>query len=165
MTRAVSPHLVRLATLTDIDTLVRLLLEYYAEVREKLAEDKAWRALEALLDDSRLGQVWMIEYDGHPAGFVVMTVSFSMEYGGLRGFIDHFYVTPQYRNRGLGHEALEEVKRASVRRGVRALYVETGPEGGAAMNAYGNVGFTDSGRCLMTLPLSPTVHEPAKPGE
>ena len=96
----------------------------------------------------------MIEHDGHPAGFVVLTVSFSMEYGGLRGFVDDFFVAPQYRNRGLGHAALEEVKRACRRRGVRALMVETGPDNDAALNAYRRAGFVDSGHCLLTLPLA-----------
>jgi ribosomal protein S18 acetylase RimI-like enzyme len=145
---------VRLATLTDIDTLVRLMRQFYGEADFSLNEQGAERAFETLLDDSRLGQVWMIEDDGHAAGFVVLTVSFSMEYGGLRGFVDDFYVAPQYRRRGLGHTALEEVKRACRRRGVRALLVETGPENDAALSAYRSVGFEDTGRCLLTLPLA-----------
>ena len=144
----------RLATLTDVDALVRLMQQFYAEADFTLSEDRAARAFEALLDDSRLGQVWMIEHDGHPAGFVVLTVAFSMEYGGLRGFVDDFYVAPQYRRRGLGHAALEEVKNACRRRGVRALLVETGPDNDAAISAYRSVGFEDSGRSLLTLPLA-----------
>ena len=150
---------IRLATLTDVDALVRLMRKSYAETNLTLSESLASRAFEALLDDSRLGQVWMIEHDGHPAGFVVLTVSFSMEYGGLRGFIDNFYVAPQFRGRGLGHLALEEVKRACVRRGVRALFVETGPEESAVLSAYLSVGFTDAGNCMLTLPLAPSVHD------
>jgi ribosomal protein S18 acetylase RimI-like enzyme len=149
----VSPPLIRLATLTDVDVLVRLMRQFYAEEAFTLSE-RAARAFEVLLDDSRLGQVWMIEDDGHPAGFVVLTVGFSMEYGGLRGFVDDFYVAPQYRRRGLGHAALEEVKRACHRRGVRALLVETGPDNEAAISAYRSVGFEDSGRALLTLPLA-----------
>ena len=156
------PHLIRLATLTDVDALVRLMRQFYAEANFPLSEDIAARTFETLLDDSRLGQVWVIESDGHPAGFVVLTVSFSMEFGGLRGFVDDFYVSPQYRNRGLGHAALEEVKRACIRRGVRALLVETGPDNQAALTAYRSVGFTDSGRCLLMLPLAPTATEGPK---
>ena len=148
------PQAVRLATLTDIDVLVRLMKQFYAEANYTLSEQAASRALESLLDDSRLGQVWMIEDDGHPAGFVVLTVCFSMEYGGLRGFVDDFFVAPQYRRRGLGHTALEEVKRACRRRGVRALLVETGPDNEAALSAYRSVGFEDAGRCVLTLPLA-----------
>ena len=148
------PQVIRVATLSDVDVLVRLMRDFYAEENFALSEKAASRAFEALLDESRLGQVWMIEHDGHPAGFVVLTVSFSMEYGGLRGFIDDFYVAPHYRRRGLGHAALEEVKRACRRRGVRALLVETAPDSDAAMSAYLSVGFEDSGRSLLTLRLA-----------
>lgn len=148
------PPPVRLATLTDIDALVRLMKQFYAEANFTLSEHAASRAFEALLDDSRLGQVWMIEDAGHPAGFVVLTVGFSMEYGGLRGFVDDFFVAPQYRRRGLGHAALEEVKRACLRRGVRALLVETGPSNEAALSAYRSVGFEDAGRTVLVLPLA-----------
>ena len=148
------PQVIRLATLTDVDVLVRLMQHLRAEASLTISERAASRAFEALLDDSRVGQVWMIEQDGHPAGFVVLTVGFSMEYGGLRGFIDDFYVAPLYRRRGLGHAALEEVKRACRRRGVRALVVENTPDNDAAASAYLSVGFADSGRCLLTLPLA-----------
>ena len=156
------PHLIRLATLTDIELLVRLMRQFYHEANFTLSEQVASRAFETLLDDSRLGQVWVIENDGHPAGFVVLTVSFSMEFGGLSGFVDDFYVAPHYRNRGLGHAALEEVKRACIRRGVRALLVETGPDNEAALSAYRSVGFNDSKRCLLMLPLAAAAHEGPK---
>jgi ribosomal protein S18 acetylase RimI-like enzyme len=150
----VAQQVIRLATLTDVDVLVRLMRQFHAEEATSLPERVVSRAFESLLDDGRLGQVWMIEHDGHPAGFVVLTVGFSMEFGGLRGFIDDFYVLPQYRRRGLGHAALEEVKRACRRRGVRALVVETAPENAAAVSAYRSVGFEDSGQRLLSLPLS-----------
>lgn len=146
----------RPATLTDIDVLVGLMRQFRAEIGIDLPEDFAARAFESLLDDSRLGQAWMIESDGHPAGFVVLTVGFSMEHAGLRGFVDNFFIAPQYRRLGLGHAALEEVKRACVRRGVRALIVEVAPDNDAALSAYRSVGFEDSGRCLLTLSLAPT---------
>ena len=148
-----TPHVVRLATLSDVDTLVRLLRMYREESNATLSEHLASRSFEMLLDDSRLGQVWMIEQDGHPAGYVVLTVSFSLEYSGLRGFIDDFYVAQQYRKRGLGHSALEEVKRACRRRGLRALLVDTGRNNEPALNAYRRAGFTDAGRTMLTLSL------------
>jgi ribosomal protein S18 acetylase RimI-like enzyme len=149
----VPPHLIRLATLSDIDTLVGLMQQFHGESGVSISPHSTSRAFEALLDDSRLGQVWMIEYDGHPAGFVVLTIGFSMEHGGLRGFVNDFFVAPQFRNRGLGHAALEEVTHACRRRGVRALVVEIEPENQAALSAYRSAGFTDSGCCLLTLPL------------
>jgi GNAT superfamily N-acetyltransferase len=155
----VTRHVVRLATLTDLETLVELMRHFHAEADAPFSEASATRSFETLLDDSRLGQVWVIEYDGHPAGFVVLTVSFSMQSGGLRGLVEDFYIAPPFRRRGLGHAALEEVKRACVRRGVRALLVESGSANEAALSAYRSVGFVDSGQCLLTLALAPADAE------
>lgn len=152
-------HMIRPATLSDIETLVRLIKDFYAESGFDLPETSAARTFAALLDDWRFGQVWLVEVDGHPAGFVVLTVSFSMEYGGLRGFVDDFFISPKYRNQGLGHAALEEVKRACRQRGVRALVVEVGPQNDAALSAYKHVGFVDTGHALLKLELAPAVHQ------
>ena len=150
----------RVATLSDIDVLVGLMCDFYAEAQFLLHQQPAARTFAALLEDPRFGQVWLMECDDAPAGFVVLTVGFSMEYGGLRGFVDDFYVAAPYRNRGLGHAALEEVKRACRNRGVRALLVEVGPDNEAALNAYHSVGFVDTGHSLLKLELAPAVHEP-----
>lgn len=147
-------HLIRLATLSDIDVLAALMQEYYAEAGMALPEHSAGRALEQLLDDSRLGQVWVIEHDNNPAGFVVVTVSFSMQFGGLRGVIDYFFIRPRYRRMGLGHAALEEVKRTCRRRGLRALMVEISRDNTAGFSAYHSVGFRDSGAVLLLLQLT-----------
>ena len=152
-------HRIRTATLSDVDTLARLIRDFYAESNFPLSEVSAARTFAALLEDWRHGQVWLIQAGDEPAGFVVLTVSFSMEYGGLRGFVDDFFVTPRYRNQGLGHAALEEVKRACAHRGVRALLVEVGPQNDAALSAYRHVGFSDTGHVLLKLQLAPAVHQ------
>lgn len=100
-----------------------------------------------------------MEHGAEPAGFVVLTVSFSMEYGGLRGFVDDLYVRPASRGRGLAARGLDAVRRAAVARGVRALHVEVGPENDAARRLYARSGFADGGRLLLTLPLAAPVHD------
>jgi len=150
----------RMATLSDVDVLVGLMRDFYAESQFVLHQRPAARTFAALLEDPRFGQVWLMEYDDRPAGFVVLTVGFSMEYGGLRGFVDDFYVAPPYRSQGLGHAALEEVKRACRNRGVRALLVEVAPDNDAVLSAYHSVGFATTGHALLKLELAPAVHEP-----
>lgn len=152
-------HTIRQATLSDVETLVRLMKDFYAEADFELPETSAARTFAALLDDWRYGQVWLVEVEGQAVGFVVLTVSFSMEYGGLRGFVDDFFIAPKHRNKGLGHAALEEVKRACGQRGVRALLVEVGPQNDAALSAYKHVGFADTGHALLKLQLAPAVHQ------
>jgi GNAT superfamily N-acetyltransferase len=153
--------LARAARPDDVPALVALMAEFYAESGYPLPAAAAARTFAALLDDPRLGRVWLLEADGEPAGYVVLTVAFSMEYGGLRGFVDDLFVRPAHRRRGLAAAGLAAVRGAAEALGVRALLVETG-EGdhhAAARRLYARAGFADSGRLLLTAPLAPPVHE------
>ena len=149
---------VRPAVREDVAELVSLMIEFYAEANYALARETAERTFLALMGAPDSGQVWILESDGNPAGYVVLTVAFSMEYGGLRGFVDDLFVRKGYRSRGLGGAALAEVKRSCADRGVRALLVETGPANDAALRVYGNAGFRDTGRALLVQPLAAPVH-------
>jgi len=149
---------VRAARPSDIPLLVALMTEFYAEAGYSLPTEPAARTFAQLLGDPRLGQVWIVECDSEPAGHVVLTVSFSMEYGGLRGFVDDLFVRQPYRGRGLAAAALAEVRRACASLGVRALHVEVGPANDMALRVYRRSGFEDSGHLLLTLPLDAPVH-------
>ena len=149
---------VRPAVREDVAELVSLMIEFYAEANYALARETAERTFLALMGAPDSGQVWILESDGNPAGYVVLTVAFSMEYGGLRGFVDDLFVRKGYRRRGLGGAALAEVRRSCADRGVRALLVETGPANDAALRVYGNAGFRDTGRALLVQPLAAPVH-------
>src|SRR5215471_6944784 len=93
---------IRPAEAADVPVLVALMQSFYAEADYPLAAGPAARTFEALLADERLGGVWLAENDGDPVGHLVLTVSFSMEYGGLRGFVDDLYVRPSARGQGAG---------------------------------------------------------------
>ena len=150
---------VRPADPADVPQLVALMAAFYAESDFPLPADAAARAFEQLLADPRLGRVWILERDGEPAGHVVLTVGYSMEFGGLRGFVDDLFVLREHRGHGLGAAALAEVRRTCLDLGVRALAVEVGPENDVARRLYQRAGFEDSGRLLLTAPLAAAVHE------
>ena len=92
---------VREATPADLPALVALMTEFYAEAALALPAAAAARAFEPLLADARLGRVWIMEVDSRPAGYVVLTLGYGMEYGGMRGFVDDLFVRPDHRGRGL----------------------------------------------------------------
>jgi GNAT superfamily N-acetyltransferase len=134
------------------------MIEFYSEAQFSLARAVAEHTFAALVAEPSLGQVWLLESDGQAAGFVVLTVSFSMEYGGSRGFVDDFFVARQFRRRGLGSLALKAVREECTRRGVRALLVETSSDNRAAVSVYRRAGFADTGHMLMKLELGRPVH-------
>ena len=150
--------LVRPARAADIPTLVALMQAFYAESDFPLAASPAARAFEALLADEQLGRVWLAEDGMEAVGHLVLTMCFSMEYGGLRGFIDDLYVRPAARGRGAGASLLAAAQSEAARRGVRALHVEVGPDNHVARRVYARAGYRDSGRVLLSLPLAEPVH-------
>lgn len=158
------PVLVRRATASDVPALVALMRVFYAESSYPLDAVRAARTFEHLMAAPELGAVWLVVADGQPGGFVVLTVAFSMEYGGLRGFVDDLFVAPDMRRRGLAAAALDAVRAECVRRGVRALLVETASSNAAALGVYRRAGFSETGRLLMTQPLAEPLHEIPKNG-
>jgi ribosomal protein S18 acetylase RimI-like enzyme len=131
---------IRPATSADVPALVALMTAFYAESDFPLPVGPATRAFETLLADPRLGSVWIAEDGDAAVGHAVLTLCFSMEYGGLRGFIDDLYVRPEARGRGAAAALLAAVRAAAVARGVRALHVEVGPDNHTARRLYARAG-------------------------
>jgi ribosomal protein S18 acetylase RimI-like enzyme len=157
-------HRIRLASASDVPVLVALMGEFYAEADFTLPAEQAARTFEQLIGAPELGAVWLMLDADTPAGFVVLTVAFSMEYGALRGFVDDLFVAPRFRRRGLAAAALNAVKRRCAERDVRALLVETSLSNEAAMHTYRRAGFEENGRLLLSLPLATALHETGERG-
>ena len=150
---------VRPAGPADVPTLVGLMQTFYAEADFPLPAAPAAAAFGALLADPHLGGAWLAWENGDPVGHLVLTLCFSMEYGGLRGFIDDLYVRPAARGQGVGAALLSAARAEAARRGVRALHVEVGPDNDVARRLYGRADYADSGHLLLTSPLAAPLHE------
>jgi GNAT superfamily N-acetyltransferase len=150
---------VRIARTEDVPVLVALMAEFYEEAGYSLPRDAASGAFTSLLGEPSRGRIWLVEVEAEAVGYIVLTLGFSMEYGGLRGFVDDFFVRPSVRGRGFGGAALETVKETCRDFGVRALLVETGPEDHPARGVYARAGFKESGRMLLGQALAPPIHE------
>ena len=154
-----SANLIRSAQRTDVPMLATMMIEVYAEADFVLGREAAQGAFERLIRTPERGRVWILECDATAAGFIVLTTMYAMEYGGLRGFVDDFYVRRQFRKRGLGTEALAFVKAHCVATGVRALFVQTGPDNKIAQRVYKRAGLSDTGHVLFAQPLASPIHQ------
>lgn len=144
---------VRRATLGDVPTLVELMQAFYADYGFPLDHRWAADSFRALLDDDRRGAIWIASDGNAPAGYIVLTVRHSMEFGGLDGFIDDFYVRPAYRRRGLGRSAINALLAECERRDLKALHVEAVREKTVARELYESIGLgvADDKRQTLTL--------------
>jgi GNAT superfamily N-acetyltransferase len=152
---------IRLATTADADVLVGLMSDFYAEADFTLSRPDATRAFATLLASPPLGAVWLAELNERAVGHVVVTVVFSMEFGGLRGMIDDLYVHRLFRNRGIGAALLAAARAGAIDRGLFALCVETGLEDHPARSLYARAGYVDSGHSLLVQPLRRPMHASA----
>jgi len=144
---------VKPATPADIEELVELMTEFYKESDFRLNSELARQALRKLIENPELGQAWLLQYNSEVAGYVVLTLVFSMEYGGLGAFVDDLFVRSRFRRLGLGRCGLNTLLAECYRRGVRAVYIEVDRNNKPAKELYGEFGFRDNGRQLITLRL------------
>jgi GNAT superfamily N-acetyltransferase len=148
----VSAH-ARPATLADIDLLLGWMQQLYATDHIVYDEQSARRALEELIGDSSLGQALLLVRDGEPVGYMILTLGFSLEFGGRDAFIDELFVAPEHRGQGIGRQALSWAADACRALGARALHLEVDHGNSGAQRLYRAEGFVDHDRYLMTRPL------------
>lgn len=134
----------------DIETLLQFMQEYYEFDHLPFDEPVARTTLEKFLDDALLGYVWLIHSEGEAVGYLVLTVGYSLEYGGRDAFIDEVYIRASHRGRGVGKIALAFAEDACRTLGVHALHLEVERANTNAHGWYRKVGFVDHDRYLMT---------------
>jgi ribosomal protein S18 acetylase RimI-like enzyme len=144
---------IRLATPADTPTLLEMMAEFYAESDEPLDRAGSEQAFDRILRDESLGRVWLFEIGGEAAGYVVLTMGYSMQYSGLDAFVDDLFVRAAYRRHGLGREAMDAVVAECRRRGVQAIHLEVDRRNLAAIELYRQFGFRDYNRQLLTVDL------------
>ena len=85
-------------------------------------------------------EIYMLEYNGVPAGYVLTAKSFSQEAGGMVVWIEEIYIRSVYRSKGLGREFfayLEENKGSDVAR----LRLEVKEDNLRAISLYKKLGY------------------------
>ncbi len=126
----------RIASRADLEQLVSSARAFYTHEGIAFDEATARAAFMLLLDDARLGRVWLIFADGAPVGYCVLTFGFSIEYGGRDAILDEIFIEERHRHRGLGGEALRLAEGACRERGIRALHMEVEPSHSAGQEFY-----------------------------
>jgi len=128
--------------------------EYYAQDGYPFDEGQSRLALGALIANEAFGCVWVIDDEEGVAGYLAVTLGYSLEYGGRDAFIDELYLAERARGRGAGGAAIEVAEAWCRARGIRALHLEVEPHRDQAFALYRRRGFADRGRRLMTMSLA-----------
>jgi ribosomal protein S18 acetylase RimI-like enzyme len=155
-----SPLDFRLATVADTELVVALMREFYAEDQLDFDEARVRRALSALLEDPRNGEVllWLSE-TGEVVGHAALAMGFSLEQGGHFALLDELYLSHAARGRGRGKQALAILEQRANARGVERMRLEVNHHNELARRLYLATGYVDDTRSLLTLQLEKRMRD------
>lgn len=143
-----------IAKTDDLDRLMRLVSDYHGEEGIDQSEDTRRAAILPLLEGSPHGVIYLMGPSRAPIGYVVVCFGWSIEFGGMDGFVDEIYVRPAVRGRGIGTEVLHTLPKALAKAGMKAIHLEVGNENPRARKLYEKLGFkAREGYGMMTRAL------------
>jgi GNAT superfamily N-acetyltransferase len=141
---------IEIAAPSAAGAILDMMEQFYAGERYPFDREKARGALEPFLANSGLGRAWLFRDEDAAVGYFVLTLGWSLEYGGRDAFVDELFVSPSHRGRGLGRRALEVIEEACRELGVQALHLEVEQHNFQATELYRRWGFEDHDRRLMS---------------
>ena len=143
-----------LARPEDLPRLLPLVAAFQQGEGIAESEEHVTNALAPLLEGNPLGAVYLIGPARAPLGYIVITFTWSLEYGGMDAFVDELYIRPAVRGRGIASEVLATLPRALGEAGVRALHLEVHHDNETAQRLYARAGFRPrDGYMLMSKTL------------
>ena len=131
-------------TADRIDEALGMMERFYAEMGLEFVGERARGALEGLPE---FGGWWFIEMEGRTVGYFVLTIGFSLEFGGRFALLDEFFVESEWRGKGLGAAAMEQILGEATAMRVGAVHLEAD---GHVREFYRRSGFAARGREMMT---------------
>jgi len=141
---------IKLAESHNIPEILTLMEEFYAIDNYKFDKLKTEKNLQHFIHNKALGRFWMIEVEAKIVGYVCLTFGFSFEYDGKLAFIDELYIKQDFRNKGLGKQAIEFIATLAEELEIKTLHLEVEKHNETGMGLYIKQGFKDTGRHLMT---------------
>lgn len=130
-----------MANAQDLDRVVALVTAFHAEQDITLPDDQRRTGLAPLLEGSPYGAVYLIGPKRAPIGYVAITFTWSIEFGGLNAILDEIYLKPAVRGRGIASEVLNALSARLFEAGVCAIDLEVDSDNAAARKLYTRAGF------------------------
>ncbi len=140
---------IHLARPEDLEKLLTLVAAFHAEEGIEATEDHRRAAIQPLLEGIPYGAVYLIGPARAPVGYIIVTFSWSVEFGGMDGFVDELYIRPPVRGRGIASEVLIALPRTLSEAGIRALHLEVDRDNEPAQRLYARARFQPRDRYML----------------
>lgn len=138
------------ATNSDRNLLLTLTKEFYQLERLTYNVEALNKCFDEIFTNKSLARIWIIYADREPAGYLVLSFGYSLEFHGRDALIDEFYIRETYRSQGIGKQTLEFVKTTCQNLGIKAVHLEVNHQNDRAKTIYQKAGFVEHDRYLMT---------------
>lgn len=146
--------IIRLATLDDIEPIMRLVKEVVPLMRESgnFQWDDKYPNPEVFAGDIALEQLWVAEIDGDIAGVSAITTEQSEEYANVGwdltepAIVTHrLAVNLQYRGRGVAEELLTQAEVVANNQKISILRIDTNSNNKATQRLFPKMGYVYAG--------------------
>src|SRR5260370_34451202 len=97
----------RIARISDAPELLRLIRAYYRFDGIRFQQSVINAALRKLLRNRSLGRIWIMRHVLKPAGYVMLTFNYDMEFVVLESIVTDLFIESVYRIRALSRRALD----------------------------------------------------------
>lgn len=144
-------NLLHLARPDDMEKLLPLVARFHEHHDIVQTDEKRFEALMPLLEGIPHGMIYLIGPRKAPVGYIIISLGYSVELGGIEGFVDEFFIREKVRGRGMGSEVLMTLLPALKDNGIKALHLEVERSNERAQRLYKRAGFeAREGYMLMT---------------
>ena len=130
-----------LAKPEHLGMLLPLVAAFHAEEGIERTDAAREAAIAPLLEGIPYGAVYIIGPTRAPIGYIVVTFSWSVEFGGMDSFVDEIYIRPAVRGRGIATEVLTELPKTLAEAGIKAIHLEVDRENEPAQRLYARARF------------------------
>jgi GNAT superfamily N-acetyltransferase len=137
-------------TASAMERALDMMGRLYSEAGASHQRERARRAVEGLMANPAMGGVWLIELEGAPAGYICITLGYSLEFDGRYALLDELYLEEAWRGKGIGAQAIAFAAEWSRARGLAAIRLEVAQANWRAFELYLRQGFKAHERHLMT---------------
>ena len=124
--------------------------EFYAQQHIQFDEPAASLAVNSVLNNPDLAQIYLIFRGPELAGYFALTFCFSLEFHGRFALFDELYLREPYRRQKLGRAVVVFAEDLCRKAGIKAVRLEVGRENQGAQSLYRAAGFKKDERNLMT---------------
>ena len=101
--------------------------------------DNFCRTFDACISGNPYTEGFLMEVEDRPAGYILVSHTWSNEVGGMVALLEELYFVPEFRGKGLGTEALEWFRKEYE--SARRLRLEVNRENEGAIRLYQRTGY------------------------